>query len=534
MTEASQKLDLIIVGAGFGGMYMLHRARQQGLTAKVLEAGSDVGGTWYWNRYPGARCDVESLEYSYQFDEALQQDWQWSERYAPQPEILAYCQHVAERFDLRRDMEFHTRVASAHFDEGERRWAVTAEDGRSWEAQFVVMATGCLSMPNIPDIAGADAYTGPIYHTGRWPKEGVDFTGKRVAVIGTGSSGIQSIPLIAKQAKSLTVFQRTPNHSVPAQNKPLDRTLEKAVKANYADLRARNAQELVGFGARHPTNQGSVLEASPEERQAQFEYHWQLGGLLFMRAFGDTGLTTEANEYAAEFIRGKIKEKVKDPETARKLLPDTAVGCKRLCADSGYFETFNEPHVQLVDLRETPLKGLYADGVETEGAQFEVDAVVFATGFDAMTGALARIDIRGRNGQALTEAWAEGPKSYLGLQVVGFPNLFTVTGPGSPSVLTNMLPSIEQHVRFIGDAIADLKAAGYATMEAEPEAQDAWVGHVNEVGDATIYPTCNSWYVGANIPGKPRVFMPYLGFPAYCEKCDAVRAAGYEGFHRAA
>jgi cyclohexanone monooxygenase len=253
-----------------------------------------------------------------------------------------------------------------------------------------------------------------------------------------------------------------------------------------------------------------------------------------MRAFGDTGLSTEANEYAAEFIRGKIKEKVKDPETARKLLPDTAVGCKRLCADSGYFETFNEPHVQLVDLRETPLKGLYADGVETDGARYEVDAVVFATGFDAMTGALARIDIRGRNGQALTEAWAEGPKSYLGLQVVGFPNLFTVTGPGSPSVLTNMLPSIEQHVRFIGDAIGDLKAEGYATMEAEPEAQEAWVGHVNEVGDATIYPTCNSWYVGANIPGKPRVFMPYLGFPAYCEKCDAVRAAGYEGFHRAA
>ena len=308
MADPTEKLDLIIVGAGFAGMYMLHRARQQGLTAKVLEAGSDVGGTWYWNRYPGARCDVESLEYSYQFDEALQQEWQWSERYSPQPEILAYCQHVAERFDLRKDMEFHTRVASAHFDEGEKRWAVTAEDGRRWDAQFAVMATGCLSMPNVPDVAGADGYTGPIYHTGRWPKDGVDFTGKRVAVIGTGSSAIQSIPLIAAQAKSLTVFQRTPNHSVPAQNKPLDRILEKAVKANYADLRARNAQELVGFGARHPTNQGSVLEASPEERQAQFEYHWQLGGLLFMRAFGDTGLSTEANEYAAEFIRGKIKK----------------------------------------------------------------------------------------------------------------------------------------------------------------------------------------------------------------------------------
>lgn len=534
MSEATNQLDVLVVGAGFGGMYMLHRARQLGLRAQVLEAGSDVGGTWYWNRYPGARCDVESLEYSYQFDEALQQEWQWSERYAPQPEILAYCQHVAERFDLRRDIEFNTRVLSAHFDEAAKRWSVTTERGQTFQAQFVVMATGCLSVPNVPEIDGAERFKGPVYHTGRWPKEGVDFTGKRVAVLGTGSSGIQSIPLIAQQAKSLTVFQRTPNHSVPAQNKPLDPTLEAAIKKNYADLRARNAQETIGFGARHPSNQGSVLEASPEEREAQFEYHWQLGGLLFMRAFGDMGLSAEANEYAAEFIRNKIRQKVKDPATAAKLLPDTAVGCKRLCADSGYFETFNQPHVSLVDLQETPLKGLYEDGVETEGGRFEVDAVVFATGFDAMTGALSRIDIRGRAGQRLSDAWAEGPKTYLGLQVVGFPNLFTVTGPGSPSVLTNMLPSIEQHVRFITDAIADTKAAGLSTMEAQQGAQDAWVEHVNEVGNATIYPSCNSWYVGANIPGKPRVFMPYLGFPAYCEKCDAVKAAGYEGFERAA
>ncbi len=287
MSEATNQLDVLVVGAGFGGMYMLHRARQLGLRAQVLEAGSDVGGTWYWNRYPGARCDVESLEYSYQFDEALQQEWQWSERYAPQPEILAYCQHVAERFDLRRDIEFNTRVLSAHFDEAAKRWSVTTERGQTFQAQFVVMATGCLSVPNVPEIDGAERFKGPIYHTGRWPKEGVDFTGKRVAVLGTGSSGIQSIPLIAQQAKSLTVFQRTPNHSVPAQNKPLDPTLEAAIKKNYPDLRARNAQETIGFGARHPSNQGSVLEASPEEREAQFEYHWQLGGLLFMRAFGD-------------------------------------------------------------------------------------------------------------------------------------------------------------------------------------------------------------------------------------------------------
>jgi cyclohexanone monooxygenase len=510
--EAGAAVDAVVVGAGFAGLYMIHRLRASGLSVRAFEAGDDVGGTWYWNRYPGARCDVESLEYCYQFDEALQQEWSWSERYSPQPEILDYLRHVAERLDLRRDITFGTRVEAAHFDEAADRWTLTTDGGETVSARHVVFATGCLSVPNEPQIPGRDDFAGPVYHTGRWPHEGVDFTGRRVAVIGTGSSAIQSIPEIARQASEVVVFQRTPNHSVPARNAPLDRDLEARIKAAYADFRARNALEGAGFGARHPINPGSALEATEEEFELLMEHFWRLGGLLMVRAAADLNLDKAANDRVSDFVRRKIAEKVDDPDTAAKLMPDTPFGCKRPCADSGYFETFNEDHVRLIDVNETPIETITERGIRTSAEDLVFDDLVLATGFDAMTGALARVDIRGRDGVRLADAWAEGPKTYLGLQVAGFPNLFTITGPGSPSVLTNMIPSIEQHVRFVGDAIDHLEGRGLSTMEPTPEAQAQWVEHVNAV------------------PGKPRVFMPYVGFPDYCAICEDVVAKGYEGF----
>ena len=522
--------DAIIIGAGFAGMYMLHKLRQQGLDCRVYEAGSDVGGTWYWNRYPGARCDVESMEYSYQFDEGLQQDWEWSERYSAQPEILNYARHVAERFDLRRDIQFDTRVASAVFNEQTANWQVTTESGEICNARYVIAATGCLSVPNLPELPGQGEFRGDIYHTGHWPHEGVDFTGKRVGVIGTGSSAIQAIPLIAEQADRLTVFQRTPNYSVPAQNGPLDPDLQQRIKARYPDLRERNKQQVVGFGARHPQNQGFALEMEPEERQEQFERHWRLGGLLFAGAFGDLFTDKEANEQAAQFVRDKIRQVVHDPEVAEKLCPDSTILCKRLCADTGYFETYNRDNVVLVDVNAQPIETITASGIRTREADFELDCIVYATGFDAMTGALERIDIRGREGLALKTKWTQGPKTYLGLETAGFPNFFMITGPGSPSVLTNMLPTIEQHVEFIAACIGYLQEQGLHLIEADPTAEEAWVAHVNEVADSTLYPTCNSWYLGANIPGKPRVFLPLLGFPEYVQKCNEVASRGYEGF----
>ena len=525
-----QKKDAIVIGAGFAGMYMLHRLRQIGLSATVFEAGTDVGGTWYWNRYPGARCDVESLEYSYQFDEDLQQEWEWSERYSSQPEILDYARHVADRFALREDIQFSTRVQSSIYNGDSGLWTVTTEDGQRCEARFVIAATGCLSVPNEPQLPGKESFAGEVYHTGRWPHEAVNFTGKRVGVIGTGSSAIQSIPLIAEQASQLTVFQRTPNYSVPAQNEPLSPELVQRIKARYEDLRERNKQQVIGFGARHPRNDGFAMEMTEEERDAQFERHWQQGGLLFGAAFGDLFLDEEANDLAAEFVRKKIRGKVNDPGLAEKLSPDSTIFCKRLCADSGYFETYNRDNVSLVDINETPIEAITELGVRTSDTEHEFDCLVYATGFDAMTGALARIDIRGREGRSLKDKWLEGPKTYLGLETVGFPNFFMVTGPGSPSVLTNMLPSIEQHVEFIADAIAYLREHDLHEIEPEQAAEDAWVEHVNEVAQGTLYPTCNSWYLGANIPGKPRVFLPLLGFPDYVAKCEEVVAQGYEGF----
>jgi cation diffusion facilitator CzcD-associated flavoprotein CzcO len=525
---ARREYDAIIVGAGFAGLYMLHRLRGMGLSARVIEAGSGVGGTWFWNRYPGARCDIESMEYSYQFSEELQQDWEWSERYATQPEILRYVTHVAERFDLMRDVQLNTRVRSAHFDDLRSRWRVGTSEGEEIDAKFVIMATGCLSSTNLPDFDGLDDFQGDWYHTGGWPHEPVDFEGKRVAVVGTGSSGIQSIPLIAEQADQLTVFQRTPNYSIPAHNQPLDPDRVDEIKARYPEFRAANKETT--FHADFGYGEANAVEVSGEERRAEYEARWERGGLPFLAAFADLLFDEEANATAAEFIRDKIKDSVEDSQTAELLAPTTIVGCKRLCVDTDYYATFNRPNVDLVDIHADPIEAITATGLRTGSREYEFDILVFATGFDAMTGSITKVDIQGAKGELLRDSWAEGPKTYLGLAVAGFPNLFTITGPGSPSVLTNMLPSIEHHVDWIADCIAHVNQQGAASICATEEAQAAWVAHVNEVGDTSLYPGCNSWYLGANIPGKPRVFMPYLGFPPYAEKCQEVVDKGYEGF----
>jgi cation diffusion facilitator CzcD-associated flavoprotein CzcO len=523
------RTEVAIIGAGFAGMYLLHRLRGMGVPTVVLEAGSGVGGTWYWNRYPGARCDIESIQYSYQFDDALQQEWEWSERYATQPEILKYAEHVADRYGLRPDIRFNTRVHSAAYDEASNEWTLKAEDGATWTARMFVMATGCLSVPHKPDLKGLKSFAGPVYHTGEWPHEPVDFTGKRVAVIGTGSSAIQSIPRIAEQAARLTVFQRTANYSIPARNAPLDLEYVKSVKARYAEFRAEAAKTPPGIHA--VFNPGSVLEATPEEREAAYEERWQKGGLIFMGAFGDAMLSQRANDVPANFVRRKIREIVKDPKIADKLCPKNIIGAKRLCVDTGYYATFNRDNVALIDLKDQPFEEITANSVRVKGETVEVDALVIATGFDAMTGAIMNVDIRGRGGARLRERWAGGPSSYLGLAMADFPNLFTVTGPGSPSVFTNMLPTIEQHVNWIADCIGYMNTRNYRCIEATPDAERDWWEHVQEVGNVGLKGTTDSWYIGANVEGKARVFMPYLGgYPQYCERCEEIVADGYKGF----
>jgi cyclohexanone monooxygenase len=525
-----REVDAVVVGAGFAGLYMLYRLREAGWSAQGYEAGSGVGGTWYWNRYPGARCDVESLEYSYGFDEALQQEWEWSERYAGQPEILRYLEHVADRFDLRPMIQFDTRVATAHYDDAANRWSVTTDAGAAVSARFLIMATGCLSSANMPDIPGRDDFAGEILHTGRWPHEGVDFTGKRVAVIGTGSSAIQSIPIIAEQADGLTVFQRTAAYSVPARNAPLDPEEQREIKARYADFRARNKLQMTAFGSRSPAPEKSALEADEEEIAKEYEARWERGGFQYLAAYNDLLFSREANETAAQFVRDKIREIVEDPDVAERLVPSQVIGCKRLCLDTNYFDTYNRPNVELVDISTAPIEQITPTGLRTNGVDYEFDSLVFATGFDAMTGALLSIDIKGRDGTTLKEAWHAGPITYLGLGVPQFPNMFVITGPGSPSVLTNMVVSIEHHVSWISDCLDHLRANEHTTIEATPTAAEQWVGYVNSVADLTLYPHCNSWYLGANIPGKTRVFMPLPGFPPYAEQCATVAANGYDGF----
>jgi cyclohexanone monooxygenase len=525
-------LDAIVVGGGLGGLYALHRLRKLGLAARVFEAGSGVGGTWFWNRYPGARCDVESMEYSYAFDDDLQQEWKWPERYGTQPEILRYINHVADRFDLRRDVILNTRVTSAVFDPASNTWTVRTGKGDVARAPFCIMATGNLSTPRVPDFKGIRDFKGKWYHSGLWPHEGVDFSGLRVGVIGTGSSGVQMIPLIAAQATHLHVFQRTANFSLPARNGPLDPEIEATHKSEY--MARRLAAYDTPFGiAGFPPPVKSALEATPEERDAKYEAKWAEGGSIsFLYSYTDLLVNKASNDTASEFVRNKIRSIVRDPGVAELLAPkDHPIGTKRLCLDTNYYETYNRDNVTLVDVRSSPIEAITPAGVKTVDAEYELEAIVFATGFDAMTGALREIDIRVGNGPTLVEKWAGGPLTYLGLMVSGFPNMFTITGPGSPSVKTQMIVAIEQHMDWIGDCLATMRARGMHRIEPRPEAERDWVQHVNDVADSTLYPLANSWYMGVNIPGKPKVFMPYVGgFAGYKKKCDAVAANDYEGF----
>ncbi|HEV7410534.1 MAG TPA: NAD(P)/FAD-dependent oxidoreductase [Bradyrhizobium sp.] len=527
--EIGAVFDAIVVGAGFAGMYMLHRLRGLGFSARVFEAGGGVGGTWYWNRYPGARCDVESMQYSFSFSEALDQQWNWSEKYAPQAEILSYANHVADRFDLRRHIVFDTRVTAAAFDEEAKCWHIVTDRGDRVSAKFCIMAVGCLSAPNRPNFAGLEDFRGPIYHTGQWPHQGVDFTGLRVGVIGTGSSAIQSIPIIAQQAAALTVFQRTATWSVPAWNEKLTPEYLQAAKADYPALRAKARARPTGFYFLF--NIKPALEASPEDRDRQYEEAWHRGGLPFLGAYGDLLFEKAANDTIADFARGKIRGIVKDPATAELLCPDNVFGCKRLCVDTGYFETYNMPHVKLVDVSKTPIERFTADGIEVNGVAYPLDAVVCATGFAAMTGSFDRIRITGRNGLTLAEKWRAGPRAYLGIAAAGFPNLFLITGPGSPSVLASMIQAIEQHVDWLADCMGHMRDVGATCIEPVLEDEDAWVEHVTDVSTVSLRSTCSSWYVGTNIAGRPRVFMPYIGgFPVYVQKCNEVMSGGFEGF----
>jgi cation diffusion facilitator CzcD-associated flavoprotein CzcO/acetyl esterase/lipase len=530
-SETDRDLDAVVVGAGFAGLYMLYRLRALGFSTTVLESGDDVGGTWYWNRYPGARCDIESIDYSYSFDPDLEKEWRWSERYATQPEILRYLGHVADKHDLRRDIRFSTRVESAAWDAEARRWRIRTDKGDELRARFYVMATGCLSVPKAVDIAGVDRFRGETYFTFRWPHERVDFTGKRVAVIGTGSSGIQSIPLIAAEAKELTVFQRTPGYSRPARNGPV--TAAKKARFDGDPAAYREAARWSWAGVPVERSQIPTFLDSEAERLAKYEAAYDSGDLLaFSTIYADTGANLEANETVCEFLRNKVRSIVRDPETAEALCPkDYPYGTKRPCIDTNYYEVFNLPHVRLVDLRKDPLRTITETGIDTAARSFAFDAIVFATGFDAMTGALVSVDIEGRGGLELRDKWADGPKTYLGLMTTGFPNFFTITGPGSPSVLSNMTVSIEQHVEWVRDCLVHMRDERLEVIEPTPVAEAGWVQHVNDCGDITLFPRAKSWYMGSNVPGKPRVFTPYVGgVDRYRKTCEEVVQRGYLGF----
>lgn len=527
---ANEPLDAVVVGAGFAGLYALHKLRDQGLSVRVLESAPDLGGTWYYNRYPGARCDVESVDYSYSFSDELQQEWVWTEKYATQAEILRYLNWVADKLALRRDMTFNERVVSAVFDECASRWALTTASGDVVNARFCVMATGSLSAPLTPSFTGLGDFGGEVYHTANWPHDPVDFTGKRLAVIGTGSSGIQSIPIFAEQAAHLYVFQRTANYSVPAGNKPLSGEDLDEIKATYPERRRRSWRS--GGGSPHVTASRPTLEHDPQERREAFEKRWQLGGVLYSKTFPDQLTNLAANDEARKFYEEKVRAVIKDPALADRLIPvDHPIGTKRICTDSNYFQTFNRPNVSLVSVRETPIERIDRSGICTTDAHYDVDSIVLATGFDAMTGALARIDIAGRGGVRLRDDWAHGPRTYLGLGVDGFPNLFLVSGPGAPAVLANMVLHAEAQVNWIADAISYLDRHGYCAMEPTTDAVDGWSAELARRAEESLFVKADSWYMGANVPGKPRVFMLFIGgFAAYNDICADVANAGYKGF----
>ena len=525
-------VDAVVIGAGFSGLYAVHKLRDElGLSVQAFEAGDGVGGTWFWNRYPGARCDSESFYYCYSFSKELAQDWEWSGRYPEQPEIERYLNHVADRFDLRRSIELSTRVTGAAFDDASGRWTVTTDRGDRVNAQFVISAVGCLSTPLTPDLPGLERFAGTVVYTATWPREGIELDGKRVGLIGTGSSGIQATPPIAARASHLTVFQRTPNFSIPARHRAFDPEHQAQIKANYDDIFAATRSSAGGFP--YAPIERKTMEVPEDERRAILDDLWQQGGFRFLwGGFSDLLRDPEANEIASEYVRERIRETVHDPETAEMLCPKGyPYGAKRPPIDTDYYATFNRDNVSLVDIRANPIVEVLPHGLRTTAGDYDLDVIVFATGFDAMTGTLLRIDITGRNGTKLSDVWAGGPATYLGLQIAGFPNFFTITGPGSPSVLTNVPVSIEYHVEWIADCIGYLRARGLSLIEATAGAQAAWGDHVVEAASESLMNKANSWYVGANVPGKPRRIMPYAGGQQlYRERADAVRDRGYDGF----
>jgi cyclohexanone monooxygenase len=527
---ATDAYDAVIVGAGFAGLYMLHRLRQQGLRAIVLEAADGIGGTWYWNRYPGARCDIESFDYSYSFSPELEQEWEWSERYASQPELLRYLRHVADRFDLWTDIRLRARVVSTRFDEGDTCWHLTTDAGETFVGRFCLMATGGLSTPKPPDIPGLDRFRGRVLSTSRWPADGVDLAGLRVGVVGTGSSAVQLIPELAAVVDELVVFQRTPCFSLPARNAPMQAEHAQMVKADYRRRRENARRSALGLHVE--AGSARTFDVTEDERRAEFDARWAAGGGAFLLAYVDLMTDPEANETAAQYFRDRIRETVTDPTVAEALSPTTyPIGARRLCLDSGYYETFNRSNVTLVDLRRTQLEEVTDAGVRTSGAEYELDVLVLALGFDALTGPLFAAGVQGRGGRLLAEAWADGPVTYLGLGTSGFPNLFTIAGPGSPSIVVNVVAAIEQHVEWIADCIAYMDEHGHALIEATPEAERAWTEHVRQVADATLFSRADSYYTGANIAGKPRVIAAYLGgLGAYAERTKEVASAGYAGF----
>lgn len=532
VTGNPRHLDALIIGAGFAGLYQLHCLRDKlKLSARVLELGDGIGGTWYWNRYPGARCDSESHAYAYYFSPELLEEWQWSERYPGHAEIVRYLNYVADKFDLKRDVQLNTRVVSAAYVEADNLWRITTDGGEELTATYLITAVGCLSAANIPNIPGLEDFQGEWYHTGLWPHDDVDFTGKRVGQIGTGSTGIQAAPVIAEAADHLTVFQRTPNYSVPARNHVLSDEFKQHCRENHAKI--RSIMHSTPNGHAFTISDRKVFDVEPQEREKIYEEYWEDGGLRFRSCFQDLLADKAANDTAAEFLKSKIRQIVKDPETAAKLSNiDHPYAAKRPPIDTNYFETFNRDNVTLVDIRANPIERIIPNGIETQDGSYDLDIIVFATGYDAMTGPLLRMDIRGRDGLTLQEAWQEGPRTYLGLTVAGFPNMFTITGPGSPSVLTNMPVAIEQHVEWITRCIGQLRDQDVQRIEPTREAANLWVGHVNDAANATLLPQAgHSWYLGANIPGKPRMFMPYAGgMVRYRTICDAVAENGLEGF----
>ena len=532
--STGSRFDAIVIGAGFAGMYMLHKLRGLGLSVRVFDTAQGVGGTWYWNRYPGARCDVVSVDYSYSFSDELQQQWNWSEKFAAQPEILGYAEFVADKLDLKRDIQFETRVESMVYDEARQQWAVATDRGEQFAARFCIMATGCLSIPKEPDIPGLSDFAGPIYFTSRWPHDEIDFSGKTVGLIGTGSSGIQVGPEIARQADQLLVFQRNPSFTLPARNTDLAPDFLDEVKRHYPERRA--AARAHPAGHLRPLTDRPTFSMDERERRERFENAWARGAHDIFGEFGDLLVSEQANAEVSRIFHDKIGTIVADPTTAEALKPRSyPFGGRRVCLDTDYYDMFNRDNVDLIDVLKDPIETIVSDGIKTRNGRYRLDALVLATGFDAMTGALLAIDIRGRGGRSLRDKWGHGPASYLGIAIEGFPNLFTITGPGSPSVLSNVVAAIEQHVEWLAGLIGHMQSHGIGEVEADAATEEKWVRHVYDLAKDTLLMKGNSWYLGANVPGKPQVFMPYIGgLVVYRQKCDAIAAAGYEGFHFAA